>query len=57
MFRGLAPSVALATAVMAVASVVYGLGAPAWVMYAAIVVAVLAALPGYERWERRQHPR
>ena len=57
MFRGLAPSVALATAVMAVAGVVYGLGAPAWVMYAAIVVAVLAALPGYERWERSQHPR
>jgi hypothetical protein len=49
--------VALATAVMAVAGVAYGLGAPAWVMYAAIVVAVLAALPGYERWERHQHPR
>jgi hypothetical protein len=56
MFRGLAPSVALATAVMAVAAVAYGLGAPAWVMYAAIVVAVFAALPAYERWERRQHP-
>jgi hypothetical protein len=41
---------------MAVAAVAYGLGAPAWVMYAAIVVAVFAALPAYERWERRQHP-
>jgi hypothetical protein len=57
MFRALAPSVADATTVMAVAGLAYGLGAPAWLLYAAIVVAVLAALPGYERWERRQHPR
>ena len=57
MLRALAPSFALATLVMAIAGLAYGLGAPAWLMYAAIVVAVLAALPGYERWERRQHPR
>ena len=32
------------------------LGDPAWIMYAAVVVvAVLSVLPGYERWERRQH--
>jgi hypothetical protein len=57
MLRALAPSLALATAVMAVAGLAYGLGAPAWIMYAAIVVAVFAALPGYERWERSRHPR
>ena len=33
------------------------LGDPVWIMYAAVVVAVLSVLPGYERWERRQHPR
>jgi hypothetical protein len=57
MFRALAPSFALATTVMAVAGLAYGLGGPAWIMYAAIVPAVLSVLPGYERWERRQHPR
>jgi hypothetical protein len=57
MLRALAPSFALAVTVMVLAGLAYGLGAPAWVLYAAIVVAVLAALPGYERWERRQHPR
>jgi hypothetical protein len=44
-------------AVVTIAGPAHGLGAPAWLMYAAIVVAVLAALPGYERWDRRQHPR
>jgi hypothetical protein len=57
MFRSLAPSIAIATGVMAIAGLAYGLGAPAWLLYAAIVVAVLAALPGFERWERRQQPR
>jgi hypothetical protein len=57
MFRSLAPSLAIATGVMAIAGLAYGLGAPAWLLYAAIVVAVVAALPGFERWERRQHPR
>ena len=57
MFRSLAPSLAIATGVMAIAGLAYGLGAPAWLLYAAIVVAVIAALPGFERWERRQHPR
>ena len=57
MFRSLAPSIAIATGLMAIAGLAYGLGAPAWLLYAAIVVAVIAALPGFERWERRQHPR
>jgi len=37
--------------------VAYGLGAPAWLAYAAVVLAVLAVVPGYDRWDRRQHPR
>jgi hypothetical protein len=57
MFRSLAPSLAIATGVMALAGLAYGLGAPAWLLYAAIVVAVIAALPGFERWEHRQNPR
>jgi hypothetical protein len=57
MFRSLAPSLAIATGVMAIAGLAYGLGAPAWLLYAAIVVAVIAALPGFERWERRQQLR
>ena len=57
MLRALAPSLALATTVMVLAGLAYGLGGPAWIMYAAIVPAVLSVLPAYERWERRQHPR
>ena len=57
MLRALAPSVAIAVAVMAVAGLIYGLGGPAGIAYAAIVPAVLSVLPAEERWERRQHPR
>jgi hypothetical protein len=39
------------------AGVAYGLGAPAWLAYAVIVLAVLTVLPGYDRWERHQHLR
>ena len=56
MIRAFAPSFALATAVMAIAGLTYGLGGPAWIAYAAIVPAVLSVLPAEERWERRQHP-
>jgi hypothetical protein len=36
----------------------YGVGAPAWLAQAAIVLAaVLAVVPAYDRWDRRQHPR
>ena len=57
MLRALAPSLIVAVLVMGGAGLVYGLGRPAWIVYAAIVPAVLSVLPGYERWERRQHPR
>jgi len=57
MLRALAPSLIFAVLVMGGAGVVYGLGGPAWIAYAAIVPAVLSVLPAEESWERRQHPR
>jgi hypothetical protein len=57
MWRALAPYLLVAMLVMGGAGLVYGLGGPAWIMYAAIVPAVLSVIPGYERWERHQHPR
>ena len=57
MWRALAPHLLVAALVMAGAGIAYGLGAPAWLAYAAVVVAALALLPGYDRWDRRQHPR
>jgi uncharacterized membrane protein YdbT with pleckstrin-like domain len=55
MWRALAQYL-LVAAVVSAAAAAYGLGAPAWIVYAAIVLALLAVLPGYERWDRRQHP-
>lgn len=57
MWRALAPYLFMALLVVAIAGVAYGLGAPAWTAYAAIVLAVLTVVPGYDRWDRRQHPR
>ncbi len=57
MLRSLAPYLVVAMFVMGSAGLIYGLGGPAWVMYAAIVPAALAVLPGEARWERRRHPR
>jgi hypothetical protein len=57
MWRALAPYLLIAALVMAGAGAAYGLGGPAWIVYAAIVLAMLAVLPGYERWDRRQDPR
>ena len=57
MWRALTPSLIFAVLVMCGAGLIYGLGGPAWVAYAAIVPAVLSVLPAEERWERRQHPR
>ena len=56
MWRALAPHLLVAALVMAGAGIAYGLGAPAWLAYPASVVATLAVLPGYVRWDRRQHP-
>jgi uncharacterized membrane protein YdbT with pleckstrin-like domain len=57
MWRALTPYLLTAALVMLGAGIAYGLGAPAWLAYAAIVLAVLTVLPGYDRWERHQHPR
>jgi uncharacterized membrane protein YdbT with pleckstrin-like domain len=57
MWRALTPYLLTAALVMLAAGVAYGLGAPAWLAYAAIVLAILTVLPGYDRWERHQHPR
>ena len=46
MWRALSPAQSLAVLVMAIAGLVYGLGGPAWIVYAAIVPAVLSVLPG-----------
>jgi len=57
MWRALTPYLLTASLVLVAAGVAYGLGAPAWLAYAAVVLAVLAVVPGYDRWDRRQHPR
>jgi hypothetical protein len=51
MLRALAPALIFAVLVGSGAGVVYGLGGPAWIVYAAIVPAVLPVLPAEERWE------
>ena len=57
MLRALLPSLMIAALLTLAGGLAYSLGAPAWVAYATVVLAVLAVLPGYERWERRQHLR
>ena len=57
MLRALTPYLIVALLVVGAAGVAYGLGAPLWLPYAAIVAAALIVLPGDERWDRRQHPR
>ena len=57
MWRALTPALIFAVLVMSGAGLIYGLGGPAWVTYAAIVPAVLSVLPAEARWQRRQHQR
>jgi hypothetical protein len=56
MLRALAPQLALAALIAIAAATAYALGAPAWTAYAAILLAVLAVLPGYNRWDQHHHP-
>lgn len=56
MLRALAPHLAVATLIVIGAATAYVLGAPAWIVYAAILLAVLAVLPGYNRWDDHHHP-
>jgi hypothetical protein len=56
MLRALAPYLAIALVVTAAGGVAYGLGAPTWIVYLTLLVAALAVLPGYSRWDQRHHP-
>lgn len=56
MLRELAPTAIAALLVMAGAGVAYGLGAPAWVVYAALLVATAIIVPGVARWDERHPP-
>jgi hypothetical protein len=56
MIRALRPYLALAVLIAAGAGIAYGLGAPVWVPYAAILLVLVTVLPGYDRWDRRNHP-
>jgi hypothetical protein len=56
MLRTLVPYLILAALIVVAAGVAYGLGAPAWVAYAALIVALAAVLPGFDRWDQRHHP-
>jgi hypothetical protein len=41
--------------VIVIAALAYGLGGPAWLVYAALFAAALTFLPGYVRWDERRH--
>jgi hypothetical protein len=56
MVRALIPSITVGLLVMMAAGVAYGLGAPAWIAYAASIVQALVLVVGYDRWERRRNP-
>lgn len=56
MLRALAPYLVLAALEAVAGAVAYQLGAPAWIAYVAILLAVLAVLPGYSRWDQHHHP-
>jgi Na+/proline symporter len=57
MWRALAPYLAAALLIMGGAGVAYSRGAPAWIAYAALLLATAVLLPGVARWEERQHHR
>jgi hypothetical protein len=57
MLRALAPHLLIATLIPMGGGLAYGLGGPAWLVYAALIVGAVAMLPGYTRWDERQHPR
>lgn len=57
MWRALAPYLAVYLLIMGGAAVAYSRGVPAWVAYAALVLATVVLVPGVARWEERQHRR
>jgi uncharacterized membrane protein YdbT with pleckstrin-like domain len=56
MLRALTPRLVLAAVIACAAAVAYSLGAPVWVFYVAVVLACIAVLPAYERWDQQHHP-
>lgn len=57
MFRALAPHLLIAMLIAMGGGLAYGLGGPAWFVYAALFVSALAVLHGYIRWDERQRSR
>lgn len=55
MLRILVPYLLVGTLVIVIAALAYGLGGPAWLVYAGLFVAGVAILPGYLRWDERRH--
>jgi hypothetical protein len=56
MLRALAPHLLFAVVIAMGGGLAYGVGGPAWVVHAALLVGALMILPGYTRWDER-HPR
>jgi hypothetical protein len=56
MLRALRPYLAVAAVIAAAAGTAYAFGAPVWVIYVGTLLGVFALLPGWERWDRQQHP-
>ena len=54
--RALTRRLLVAAAIQVVAAVAYTFGAPAWVIYVAVVLGLVAVLPAYERWDQQHHP-
>ena len=52
MIRAFAPSVILASVIVAAGLVAFDRGAPYWVIYVAMAIGVFSGLPAYERWEK-----
>ena len=57
MLRVLAPYLVLPVLIMTVGMLIYSGGGPVWGVYVTIILAVLVALPGEARLERRRNSR
>jgi hypothetical protein len=52
-WRTLAPYLTVSAVITLASAVAYSEGAPLWVLYSGATLAILAALPGQDRWEER----
>jgi hypothetical protein len=53
-WRALAPYLIVSGVIGLASAAAYSEGAPLWVLYVGVTLAVLAAIPGQDRWEERQ---